>query len=288
MNLTKSKELFLKIYDDEKMCCEIENYIAENERKVKIYLFICRKNKWELIYKKSAKLKLAVLFVLLNEVYEKYKEKGINDEVFFDTMSDIKIWINDYKEKSGEWGLEEINWLKNHYSFSIFKLGRLQFQLTRYFGTKITLKSGKEINTRDKVLFIHIPRGEVLSKEKCEQSFEMSKKFFSEFFPEYCPCTFMCCSWLLYEKNKNFMKQGSNILSFCDFFEVVKNIDLPWDTYRWVYGMNVDKKQLIINKKKTGSYGLTQTMPQNTSLQKSLTDYIIKGGTLGVGLGVVK
>ena len=47
------------------------------------------------------------------------------DEIFYDTMSDIKIWINDHKARTGEDGVFELHWLIHHMNMSIFKIGRL-------------------------------------------------------------------------------------------------------------------------------------------------------------------
>ena len=40
------------------------------------------------------------------------------------------------------------------------------------------------------------------------------------------------------------------------------------------------------NKKKTGSYGCTEKLPQNTIMQKKGVEYILNGGILGDGFGV--
>ena len=46
------------------------------------------------------------------EVYETFQEKGIADQVYFDTFSDFRIWNEECKKKYGICGLTECEWLK--------------------------------------------------------------------------------------------------------------------------------------------------------------------------------
>ncbi|MCD6291636.1 MAG: DUF5596 domain-containing protein [Anaerolineae bacterium] len=60
-----------------------------------------------------------------------YREHGIPDDVLWATMSDVDIWVADYRERHGRWGLSNNWWLAYHFSGNLFRLGRLQFQFGR-------------------------------------------------------------------------------------------------------------------------------------------------------------
>ncbi len=288
MNIEKSRQLFLKIYESEKLLTEIEAYIENNKKKIEKYLKLCRKNRWELFLKKDPKMKLSLIFAFLPEVYDRYTKIGISEKIFFNTMGDIKIWINDHIERQSDWGLYELNWLMHHMNLNIFKLGRLQFQKFFYYNRKKYNKNGRELTFGCKAIYIHIPRGEKLNIEDCKKSFETAVSFFKKYFPEYSNCAFLCHSWLLYSGNRNYMKCESNIIRFSELFEIIEEKEAPSSAYLWIYGKKPSEKKLMKNKEKKGAYGFTENMPQISSLQKALTEYIEKGGSLGEALGIAK
>lgn len=96
---------------------------------------------------------------------------------FFDTLSDVGIWCEENDNK----GLKNYLWLKNHVRFSLFKLGRLQFQF--YPCVNFTLNySELPFSFGDNLLFIHIPRAGKLDYEKCRESLEFARRFFQIIF----------------------------------------------------------------------------------------------------------
>ena len=56
-----------------------------------------------------------------------HKDKGIPKSITRDTFTDMDIWMRDYHEKHGLWGLNQTSWLRNHFTGKIYRLGRLQF-----------------------------------------------------------------------------------------------------------------------------------------------------------------
>lgn len=286
IDYSRAKDLFLKIYPDEKLQEKIENYIKNNEKKILRYLKFCYKNRWEIHLKKDDFTKLCLVYAFLPEVKDRYKKKGISDEIFFDTMNDIKIWINDCRDNLQSTGLNELNWIMHHMNMNIFKIGRLQYQKMFYFMPNAYKKDGVEIKFGDKIWNVHICRGEKLDIEACEKSFVMAQEFSEKYFPEYPNNKFMCHSWLLYPTNKEFMPEGSNILKFPELWDVISSREDPASAYRWLYSVRYKNKVMLKNKKKTGSYGCTEKLPQNTIMQQKGVEYILNGGTLGDGFGV--
>lgn len=147
-------------------------------------------------------------------------------------------------------------------------------------------KNGVEIKFGDKIWNVHICRGEKLSIDACEKSFYMAQEFIKEYFPEYPDNKFMCHSWLLYPTNKEFMPEDSNIIKFPELWDVISHREDPASAYRWLFSVRYKNKEMLKNKKKTGSYGCTEKLPQNTIMQKKGVEYILNGGTLGDGFGV--
>ncbi len=58
-----------------------------------------------------------------------YRERGIPESVFVDTLSDLELWMRVYHKRHGVWGLRELEWLWRHFTGRVFKLGRLQFEI---------------------------------------------------------------------------------------------------------------------------------------------------------------
>ncbi len=281
-----SKDLFLKIYPDENLQEKIENYIKKHEKKITRYLKFCHKNRWEVHLKKDDFTKLCLVYAFLPEVKDRYEKMKISDEIFFDTMNDVKIWIDDCRQNLQREGLNELNWIMHHMNMNIFKIGRLQYQKMFYFMPNSYKKNGEEIKFGDKIWNVHICRGEKLNFETCEKSFYMAQEFIRKYFPEYPDNKFMCNSWLLYPTNKEFMPENSNILKFPLLWDVISSREDPASAYRWLFSVRYKNKILLKNKKKTGSYGCTEKLPQNTLMQKNGVEYILNGGTLGDGFGV--
>jgi hypothetical protein len=58
-----------------------------------------------------------------------YLRRGINPDIFHDTMLDFAYYIGDAYELDGRWGYHHFMWIWRHLSCKLFRLGRLQFML---------------------------------------------------------------------------------------------------------------------------------------------------------------
>ncbi len=65
---------------------------------------------------------------LVDAIRQRYRALGIDEAVCRETLADLAIWIDDYQQKTGAFGFAQMDWLKNHFTLSLFKLGRLQFE----------------------------------------------------------------------------------------------------------------------------------------------------------------
>lgn len=197
------------------------------------------------------------------EVYEKYQEKGISDQIFTDTFYDITIWNEECYRKYSVYGLEEAKWVANSINMKLFRLGRLQFEpiiLEKDLcGEKVYLPKGS------RVLNMHIPAGEKMDYNACLNSIEDAKEFFGDTYEAY-----MCDSWLLSPVLKEFLSEDSNIVKFQNLFEIMKVYhDYPQAEQRIFLDVQTDKEKY----------------PENSSLQREAKRYILEGKDLGIGIG---
>lgn len=198
------------------------------------------------------------------EVYETFQEKGIADQVYFDTFSDFRIWNEECKKKYGICGLTECEWLSLPLELKIFRLGRLQFEpicLEKAIETeKYTLPEGT------KVLNVHIPEDGRLDIETCMDAFERAENFFQETFE-----AFVCESWLVSPKLKELLGEDSNIIKFMGLFE----------NYGIVYPFRQAEQRVF-----GGIREQKEEYPEHTSLQRALKKYVLNGKEPGMGQGV--
>ncbi|MEE1185795.1 MAG: Gfo/Idh/MocA family oxidoreductase [Acutalibacteraceae bacterium] len=265
-------ELFEKITDLAKELKITDDLIFKvydiNTDKIENLSNDCEMKSFECLHDENDITRLAVILNLANRVKVQYANHNIADKVFYDTMSDIKIWC----ANNGNKGLKNYNWLKNHVTFNLFKIGRLQYQFFKLDNPTLNYEL-LPVNRDEKVIYIHIPQGEKLTFEECRESIAEAECFFEKNFPEYRFDYFFCESWLLYEKNIEFMKSNSNIIRFQSLFESVYSCQEDHQAIERIFGSKQEK---------------VQDYPENTSLQKAAKDYIQKGNSLGMGIGVIK
>ena len=183
------------------------------------------------------------------DLYKAYVEKEIPDEVYDATFSDFTIWYRHCVKERKKIGLCEEQWLKLHLKMKLFRLGRLQF----------------EPDEEQKVIHVHVPEGESLSREGCEASFAWADRFFDSSYKLY-----DCESWLLSPALKELLEKESGILQFQNCFEI--------------QSVNLENRQA--EERVFGSIlEDPEAYPENTSLQKALKNYLSEGKKPGAGYG---
>ncbi|GGD53284.1 acyltransferase domain-containing protein [Paenibacillus nasutitermitis] len=198
------------------------------------------------------------------DVYEKYKLQQIDDAIYYDTFSDFQNWCMQCKADTGEYGIEEYNWLKEHVQLRLFRLGRLQFQPLAF--DRELIVNDYKIRVNQIVLNVHIPAGDPLLAEQVERSFEMAKAFFRGI-----PPVFICHSWLLEPELGEILPPESNILRFQQHFHLYK-ID-----------KNAKQAEERIFRKTCDNPHDYEAV---TRLQRSAKAFLIAGGKLGIGFGI--
>lgn len=213
-------------------------------------------------------MRLAVTLCSLNKTKNFYKSHGISDDIFLNTMSDIRIWCENNQNK----GLKNYRWITTHLKGELFRIGRLQFQFYTCCNDSLDYKR-LPFDYGEKVIYIHIPQGEKLIYQDCINSINNAKTFFKTYFSDYKYRYFFCESWLLYENNREFMKKESNILKFASLFDIAYSVDDGSQAVERIFGEKMKDAELY---------------PEKTSLQKSAKEYIIRNNKLGLGIGTIK
>lgn len=200
---------------------------------------------------------------------QEYIRLGIDEQVLDATLSDVVVWTNVWYELTGTLGLNQIGWLKYHFSGRLFQLGRLQYG----FGQAKFDIPEKGIQKGMPVLDIHIPAGEALNVEACKASMAEAKLFFAKHFPQFEYEWFTCYSWLLDSTLEKLLDKDSNILAFQTLFEVVEA--KPSNSMlRYVFNWNAVRDNLSEYEVKS-------------KLAERVKAYVLNGGELYEAYGVI-
>lgn len=221
------------------------------------------------------KFTIHLLFYICLSKYTKelYKAQNISDQIFFDSMSDLKWKLLECHKMYGVWGSFVAGWFKGFFDMERFALGRLQFEKSE-FNYDSYAKNGYMINKGDLVINMHIPSCGALTQASCLDSYKQAYEFYKNRFTDNDDIVpFVCDSWLLYPAHEEFLPNTSNIVAFLRNFEVVntsihENFGDLWRIFYKPYNNNIN------------------AMPRDTSLQKAYADWVSKGNPVGGGYGI--
>lgn len=205
------------------------------------------------------------------ELQKEYEVRKIPSKIYWDTMSDLGIWSEHCRRKTGALGLLNIGWLNLHMRLRLFRIGRLQFE-TAVFEAE---EGRNQLADGVQVLQVHIAEGQPLDHAACLESYRMAPLFFEEH-PEFhfTPKAFLCYSWLLHPNLREVLPPTANIIRFQSDYQIIYQDDDNTQTLERVF--DIDKKN-----------DSTPVFPQNTSLQKKVKAYLDQGGVLGSGEGLI-
>lgn len=214
-----------------------------------------------------------MIFLLtgLDELNRRYHEKGYSEELFLDTMRDLKYKLLECRQVYGIWGISVFFWYHRFFVMDLFALGRLQFhhrplQQERY---KDILKKG------DNVFACHIPSSGPLRLEDVMDSLKRAYEFYSDELVDGV-LRVHCGSWLLYPPHaEHLFPEGSNLKKFYDLFDIFETKQDPEnkDFFR-VFG-------------KKYSEDLLKNVEIDTTLKRNLKQYLLDGNCMGSGYGII-
>jgi hypothetical protein len=216
------------------------------------------------------KCTLAMVFLLYcaDRMKDNYDERGISEQIYYDTLYDLTYKLIECKNLYGAWGTFVLWWFREFFICERFALGRLQFE-TRIFefdDYKGIVKRG------DTVYNFHVPSGSPLTYDAVIDSFKRAYKFYGV--EGIMPIHFN--SWLIYPPHAQLFAKGSNIERFYELFDIISTHEYKsnselWRVFSVPYFEGMDYSAL----------------PENTSLQKSFKKFLIEGGKMGGGVGMI-
>lgn len=260
-------EIIKQLNLDENLLLRLEAFSNQHEKQIK-KLSDKAVSGFGILRHHSDLMRLAVCLEYMNTyTLPVYEKMNIPKEIFIDTMKDIGIWCENNHNK----GLKNYNWIKNHLNGELFKIGRLQYQFASCKNRMIDY-TDLPLNYGENVIYLHIPQGEKLLYPQCTKSLSMANEFFETYFSEYNYRYYFSESWLLYEGNKSFMNEKSNIIQFQSLFTIVHSSPIQQQGIERIFGKR------MINK---------NNYPDDTSLRKSAKKFILNGGKLGTGVGII-
>ncbi len=212
---------------------------------------------------------LACSIDLSSHTLREYRERKIPMEIFWATLRDIKIWCDFYHRDSGEWGLMNYGWIEILRKMHVFRLGRLEFNISRF--ENITYSNyGVTVTPHSRVINVHIPEDGPLERNLVDDSYKRAYDFFgaSEI------AVFVCSSWLMYDSLTDALPPYSHIRSFRGDYDILKS---------WDRGAKSDVWRIFGHR---DSYAAGE-LPTDTSLRRSMADWLARGNKLGEGYGVM-
>ena len=201
-------------------------------------------------------LKLMLGAALITE--KKYEKAALDMRVFFDTMGCFSRFVREHKLSFGEYGFDRGWWTGRQLSLSLFRLGELEYEFAEYDGKR--------------AIAVHIPSDADLTDEKTDESLNRAHEFMRVHFPEYENAVYFCESWLLSPALKKLLPPHSKILRFAERFRITETHEDATDYVLWVY-----KKADL----------RPENFPEDTTLQRNMKRFVLEGGKIGNGVGVL-
>lgn len=204
-----------------------------------------------------------------------YKERHLSDELFWNTIMDLKYKYDECVKCKEVHGTFVPWWNTEFYALRRFAFGRYQFDMSTFGGEDFTSSAGITIKKGDKTLGFHIPSSGIpLTDDVRLDSFKKAYEFFEDYRREDGLMIFECGSWLLYEGHREFLPEKSNILKFMNDFEIIKSEEKDKFTDAWrvfdKYGYKSPKK-----------------WPEDTSMRRAFKQRVLSGGKTGHGHGII-
>lgn len=201
-----------------------------------------------------------------------YRQMGIPEEIFWDTMRDIAYKLAEYKQLYGKCGTGS-SWYFLHFDWQLAAFGRLQYQV-RGFPKEHYEWNGIQLNYADPAYACHIPSSGKLTEELCMDSLQRAYAFLKkDLRGSILPV--VCSSWLLFPPYvERVFGESSNMKAFARMFDIldVKKTEDFEDGWR-IFG--------------PAYQGGAEGLPEDNSLRRSMARYIKEGGEFGYGYGVL-
>lgn len=193
-------------------------------------------------------------------VFERYQKKHISKTVYTDTMKCFTRFIEECKKKNGCMFFDRGWWTYRQVSMNLFRIGELEYQFEEYEG--------------ERIIGIHIPSDADLSKEAVDHSLQQAGDFFQTYYSEYEYKRYSCDSWLMSPVLKSVLSEKSNILSFQNRFDIVRENKEDKEYIEWLFQVPEETDYA--------------DLPVRTDLQKKIRELLLAGGNVGSAYGIMR
>ena len=188
-----------------------------------------------------------------------YDRLGISEEIYVDTMAAFSRFVREHMESYGCYGFDRGSWTPRQVSAKLFRIGQLEYEMTTLEG--------------EPIISLHIPTDVDLRPQVLRPSVKEGLAEFYRLFPEYVGRKIYCHSWLMSPLLKDFLPQTSNILRFQDMFDMEPEGTPGNGVLLWVFkNPKLPREEL----------------PENTSLQRKLKQFLLGGGQFLEGKGYLR
>lgn len=119
----------------------------------------------------------------------------------------------------------------------------------------------------DNGLKVHIPYGDRLTKEACEDSYTRARDIFKRCYPEIHFDGFHLFCWMLSPDLRDILKPNSNIIEFQNKYTVFPAKDNAVDAIMYVYGIKEDDVRSVN----------VEDLPESNSLQRGIKKKLLEG-----------
>ena len=218
---------------------------------------------------------MSLLFLLsgLPALRSEYRQRGISEAVFWNSIEDLRSKALECKEMRGIWGTFVSSWFEGLFLFQRFGMGRFQYSI-KTMEANYTLPSGLIIPEGAPKLACHIPsNGLSLTDEVRFASYRKAYEFFQAQRIDGL-LVISCGSWLMDPENKKYLPADSNIPRFLSDFDLISVSEEEGFRDGWrIFGH---------------SWGVPYVqLPEDTALQRAYKQRLPSAGKTARGLGML-
>lgn len=185
--------------------------------------------------------------------------KDVPHDIWIATMKCFSRFVKEYKSSYGRYGFDRGFWTVRQIHASLFRIGELEYELRK----------------DSHIIDLHIPSDARLQMPLLDASVHQAQQFLAQWFPDWADAPMECESWLLAPALRGLLAETSHILQFQNAFEIVSTDQDAMDVLEWVFGLAEGQQKDVQLKE----------LPEKTSLQKRMKQYLQDGGHVGVARG---
>ncbi len=215
-------------------------------------------------------LDMTLLLAAAAPMKERYEAQGIAEEIFWDSLEDLRYKLMENQANHGRWGTFVTFWFQDFYWCERFKLGRLQYE-KRFF--KFPEYQG--IKEGDRVFNCHIPSSGPLTPESVMDSLKKAHAFYKDELTDGI-LPVVCNSWLLYTPFEGTVfPEGTNLWNFSRMFTKLKETEDPNCNNFWrIFDQEYDPATL-------------KDAPADTGLRRRMKAFLEAGNPMGSAYGIL-